>query len=113
MRFVSYAKGNSMGIAIKIGIDNYRGLQQPDLRFPGSLDQLLRAGPPAMHTAAQLLIESGTSVNPARFSSLPPIFAPGKVIRIRPRYLDQSQEVDCEKPACANFNLIRLRADRP
>jgi acylpyruvate hydrolase len=104
MRFISYGHDNATGIALKTGDGIYRGLAQTDHGFPGKLGHLLRAGPEALTTAAHLLAKSGKLIDPTRCTLLPPITAPGKIIRVCPSYPDESREANCERPACASLS---------
>ncbi|MGF6767577.1 acylpyruvate hydrolase [Paraburkholderia sp. GAS199] len=106
MRFISYRRGNTTGVALQLEDGHYHGLDQADLGFPGKLNQLLRAGAGALANAANILTRSGKPVDLAACALLPPITAPGKIIRVRPSYPDRSREEGCEKPACAHVSVL-------
>ncbi|MGF6768639.1 acylpyruvate hydrolase [Paraburkholderia sp. GAS199] len=106
MRFISYRRDNTSGIAVGLVDGTYRGLDQTDDGFPGRLSQLLRAGSDALSEAARSLASSGRIVDPARHTVMPPITAPGKIVRVSPSYPDQSREAGCEKPACAKLSIL-------
>jgi acylpyruvate hydrolase len=91
MRFVMFESTESPGLALQVADGEYRGLRQGGPEFPGSLDQLVRAGIGALDAAA-VALERAPVVDLAGVRLLPPLRAPGKIICIGLNYVDHSLE---------------------
>jgi acylpyruvate hydrolase len=91
MRFMMFEEAGKQGIALEHSGGVFRGLKQGDARFPGTLDQLIRRGQPALAAAARAL-SNGDTIDLSRVKFLPPLSAPGKIICVGLNYVDHSLE---------------------
>jgi acylpyruvate hydrolase len=98
MRFAMFEDAGRRGIALAVGIGEFRGLKVGDERFPGILEVLVRAGRNALEAAAPVL-ERGNPVDLNRVRLLPPLQAPGKIVCAGLNYVDHSLESGSVVPA--------------
>src|SRR5690606_7645907 len=87
----------AVGIALEVA-GEYRGLTADATHYPGTLDDLLRAGEAQLHIAAELLQRYGAHVDPSAVKLLPPV-EPGKIICIGLNYADHAAEAGLQMPA--------------
>jgi acylpyruvate hydrolase len=96
VRFVRFKKNQAEGIAIqKDGVS--RGLMAGDAGYPGSLDQLVAAGRPALEAAGKALAAAPV-IELGGASLLPPLMTPEKIICVGLNYRDHSAESGFKQP---------------
>ena len=96
MRFVRFKKNQTEGIAIqKDGVS--RGLMAGEAGYPGTLDQLVAAGRPALEAAGKTLAAAPV-IELAGVAYLPPLMTPEKVICVGLNYRDHSAESGFKQP---------------
>jgi 2-keto-4-pentenoate hydratase/2-oxohepta-3-ene-1,7-dioic acid hydratase in catechol pathway len=98
MRFVMFEAAGKQGIALEQGAGVFHGLSRGDAGFPGTLDQLVRRGRPALADAVRTLSRGGV-VDLTKVRLLPPLSAPGKIICVGLNYVDHSLESGFVVPA--------------
>ena len=98
MRFVMFEAAGKQGIAVEHSAGVFHGLSQGDAGFPGTLDQLIRRGRPALADAVRTLSRGGV-VDLTKVRLLPPLSAPGKIICVGLNYVDHSLESGFVVPA--------------
>ena len=97
MRFMSYRTTRGRVLAAASETGGYRGLDETQPGYPGSLDLLLVAGPDALR-AAHEAISHGDAVEPDAVDVLPPFAAPGKIICVGLNNADHSAESGFKQP---------------
>ena len=97
MRFMSYRTTRGRGLAAASESGGYRGLDETQPGYPGSLDALVVAGPEALR-AAHDVVSRGDAVEPDAVDMLPPFAAPGKIICVGLNYSDHSAESGFKQP---------------
>jgi len=96
VRFVRFKKNQTEGIAIqKDGVS--RGLMAGEAGYPGTLDQLVAAGRPALEAAGKTLAAAPV-IELAGVAYLPPLMTPEKVICVGLNYRDHSAESGFKQP---------------
>ncbi len=96
MHFVRFSSGGEEWL----GVDDGRGavgLPHGHPAFPGSLDDLVRSEPDALSRAARVL-RSGTLVDQAAMTYLPPFARAQKIICVGLNYADHSAESGFKTP---------------
>ncbi|MBB6408572.1 fumarylacetoacetate hydrolase family protein [Mesorhizobium sangaii] len=78
-----------MAIALPAG--EFRGIDESDAMFPGTLGDLIAEGAQALQAAGERLA-SGRRIDPRSVEWLPPLSAPGKIICVGLNYVDHSIE---------------------
>ena len=91
MRFATFRKGGTNGLAAANLDGGFHGLMADAPGFPGTLDALVAAGPEALAAAGQALL-SAPAVDLAAVELLPPLAQPGKIICVGLNYADHSAE---------------------
>ncbi|WP_043832655.1 fumarylacetoacetate hydrolase family protein [Muricoccus aerilatus] len=91
MRFATFRRGDSTGLAAAAPGGGFHGLLATDANFPGTLDSLVAAGPEALKAAGQALL-SAPAVSLESVELLPPLTNPGKIICVGLNYADHSAE---------------------
>lgn len=95
MRFMSFEKAATPGLAIATDGGAWRGLLQTDTGFPGTLDDIVRDG--SLDAAAKAL-KAGTPVDPDQVSHAVPFARAGKIICVGLNYADHSAESGMQVP---------------
>ncbi|ANB76356.1 fumarylacetoacetate hydrolase [Paraburkholderia phytofirmans OLGA172] len=98
MRFISFARDNVSGIAIKSKNDVYLALDQTNPKFPGDLTSLIKSGGEALTAARRSLETHGFPLDLTDCILLPPIAEPEKIICVGLNYVDHSHEAGFEVP---------------
>jgi acylpyruvate hydrolase len=96
MRFVSYVTKGNQGIAVRVGND-WRGCDEGDAAFPGTLETLIKNSPAAL-TAAGQAMSSAAVVDLAAVEYVPPLSNPEKIICVGLNYRDHSAESGFKQP---------------
>ncbi|WP_136634873.1 fumarylacetoacetate hydrolase family protein [Pseudooceanicola onchidii] len=94
MRFFAFTRDGVAGLAIQTGA-GYAGLLEEDASFPGSLDDILRAG--TLDQAAKVLA-AGDVIDPASITPALPFTRAGKVLCVGLNYADHASETGHEAP---------------
>lgn len=90
MKFISYKTASEAGLAVEVnGI--YRGLNEFQAHYPGSLDSLIQKGQLALSEAENIVRQFGSVIDLVSVSLLPPVL-PGKIICIGLNYRDHAEE---------------------
>lgn len=97
MRFITFKLGVERGLGIQNADGTLTGLTTKDPDFPGSLDDLIAAGPPALGKAASAL-SSGRQMSLQAITFLPPLSRPNKIICVGLNYREHSQESGFKQP---------------
>lgn len=97
MRFLAFETDGREGLAVAGQDGTYKGLQQGDSGYPGSLDELIGRGGDSLAKAADAL-SKGQPVDPEKVSVLPPLRRPPKIICLGLNYLDHAKEAGLEVP---------------
>jgi len=95
MRFMSYEQDGVAGLAVADGDGDFHGLLSSSADFPGSLDEIIRAG--KLEDAAKTL-SSGDRIDTGSVSYQVPLAHPGKVLCIGLNYADHAAESKMEAP---------------
>nr|WP_087574603.1 fumarylacetoacetate hydrolase family protein [Sphingomonas sp. CDS-1] len=90
MKFISYRSVNGLGTALDLG-GTYKGLDESQPCFPGTIDDLLARGGTALADAAGILRRHGTGISLMDVELLPPV-NPSKIICIGLNYADHARE---------------------
>ncbi|UVJ46228.1 hypothetical protein NVV94_12210 [Pseudomonas sp. LS1212] len=111
MRFVRFMENSHKGLAVEeAGV--LRGLLENEPGYPGSLHDLLTAGPTALKAAYRQLRDARL-IDQAAITLLPPIERPSKIVCVGLNYADHTKESPYEQPAYPTFfpglNLNRSR----
>lgn len=93
MRFISFTQDGRQGLAIQTTTGEIRGRTEDDGAFPGTLDDLLHLGAPALASAAESLADAPV-LTPGSFAYAPPLARPGKVLCIGLNYADHAAETN-------------------
>ncbi|SDO12452.1 fumarylacetoacetate hydrolase family protein [Pseudomonas jinjuensis] len=101
MRFVHFAEGSAKGLAVETDA-GLRGLSENQPGYPGSLQQLLEAGPEALQLAHRKLGEAPL-LDASSIRHLPPIERPGKIVCVGLNYADHTRESPYEQPSYPTF----------
>ncbi len=91
MRFAMFEDAEGQGIALAQGAGGFRALRAGDEGFPGTLEDLIRAGQASLASAGRVL-EHANPVDLDRVKLLPPLSTPGKIICVGLNYVDHSLE---------------------
>jgi acylpyruvate hydrolase len=115
MRFLTFKSKGVRGTGVVDASGAVRGLLAGDNRFPGTLDQLVVAGAPALAAAGKDLA-AGSLFDPQQVELLPPLMASPKIICIGLNYSAHADEGGFQPPeypavfARFNSSLIGHRA---
>ncbi|MNJ23130.1 Ureidoglycolate lyase [compost metagenome] len=101
MRFVHFSKGHSPGLAVDLG-GVLHGMTADEPGYPGSLQQLLGNGNPALQ-AAHRVLSSARQIERSAIRLLPPLSRPGKIICVGLNYADHTKESPYEQPDYPTF----------
>lgn len=113
MRFFAFTQDGVAGLAVKTGA-GYAGLTAEDASYPGSLDDVLRAG---RLDAAHAALAAGDAVDVDAVTPALPFTRAGKVLCVGLNYADHAAETHWEAPpyptVFARFNdlLVAHEAD--
>ena len=115
MRFVRFSNRGEEWLGLEAdGV--LKGLPSSNLDYPGSLDDLVRGGPNAFENAASAL-RSGSAVDRAEITYLPPFARASKVICVGLNYADHSAESGFKTPdyptLFCRFNSSLIAHDAP
>lgn len=101
MRFVHFVEGTSKGLGVELA-GSLRGLTEQEHGYPGSLHDLLNAGPGALKDAHDRLSDARLlDVSKIRF--LPPIERPAKIVCVGLNYAEHTKESPYEQPSYPSF----------
>lgn len=98
MRFAVYREGARQGLAVASGTGGYTGLFSDEAGYPGDLETLLAAGPPALEDAGRAL-SSGRPVDLDAVTLLTPLAGKGKIICVGLNYADHAAEGGFQVPS--------------
>ncbi|MCY1333414.1 putative protein YisK [compost metagenome] len=101
MRFTQFLQASHKGLAVEVSGRLY-GLAEHEEGFPGTLHDLLKAGPEALRDAHRRLSQA-RELDPAAIRYLPPIERPGKIVCVGLNYADHTKESPYEQPAYPTF----------
>ena len=101
MRFVHFSEGHSLGLAVDLG-GVLHGMTADEPGYPGSLQQLLGNGKPALQ-AAHRVLSSARQIERSAIRLLPPLSRPGKIICVGLNYADHTKESPYEQPDSPTF----------
>lgn len=96
MHFLRFASAGRIGLAASRDGKSFRGLYADEVRYPGSLDDLIRRGA-ALDDAATALL-AGVPIDLQVVDVLPPLGAPGKIICVGLNYRDHAGESGMQVP---------------
>ncbi|WP_347906043.1 fumarylacetoacetate hydrolase family protein [Pseudomonas purpurea] len=101
MRFVNFAQGGQRGLAVEHeGL--LRGLVEGANGYPGSLHELLKAGPEALSDGFAVLCQAPVlNLRSIRFN--PPIERPSKIVCVGLNYAAHTEESPYEQPTYPTF----------
>ena len=91
MKFATFEQYGVIGLAVELLDGTLHGLTVADPRYPGSLDDLVRAGPERLAEAGAVLATAGVLDRKA-IRWLPPFTRPDKTICIGLNYIDHNLE---------------------
>ena len=97
MRFISFRLGTQIGLAVRAANGDFHGLTAADSGYPGELEDLLKAGPAAIKSAADALAR-GKKIELSGIQFLPPLRNPQKIVCIGLNYVDHSVETGFQPP---------------
>jgi acylpyruvate hydrolase len=97
MRFISFKLGTQIGLAVRAANGDFHGLTGADSGYPGDLEDLLKAGPAAIKSAAGALAR-GKKIELSGIQFLPPLRNPQKIVCIGLNYADHSAETGFQPP---------------
>ncbi|NMY02182.1 fumarylacetoacetate hydrolase family protein [Pseudomonas sp. WS 5059] len=101
MRFVHFLEGSHKGLAIEqAGV--LRGLSEQESGYPGTLEDLLNAGPEALQAAHRRLSDARL-LDTSKLRYLPPLERPGKIVCVGLNYADHTKESPYEQPTYPTF----------
>lgn len=96
MRFATYQRGGTYGVAAADGSGAFFGRLADDPLFPGDLKTLIAKGPEALSAAHDALLE-GDAVD-LEEAPLPPLLTPGKIICVGLNYTSHAGEIGMALP---------------
>jgi acylpyruvate hydrolase len=96
MRFVSFKRGEKVGLAIAQG-GRLLGLMSDHASYPGDLAALITSGDSEMKRAFERL-EDGFALDPSAVSYLPVLGSPPKILCVGLNYRDHSAESGFQQP---------------
>ncbi|WP_269501281.1 fumarylacetoacetate hydrolase family protein [Burkholderia sp. IMCC1007] len=99
MRFTSFVRDGTPGLAIRAADGRYLGLTRADPDYPGDLDTVVSGGPAALADANQRLQLTGRPLDLAACTLLPPVTRAAKIICVGLNYAEHSQEAGYEVPS--------------
>lgn len=91
MRIARFTNENGEGLALVNPDGSMRGIYASDVRYPGSLHDILQRGEGGLEEAAKRLA-AGDPVEATAITFLPPIAQPSKIICVGLNYADHSAE---------------------
>lgn len=97
MRFVTFTTGTAKGVAVKAADGRYHGYLENDVRYPGSLLDLVRSGAETMARAGAELMLAPT-IDSSAMQLLPPLETSEKILCVGLNYRDHSAESGFESP---------------
>ncbi len=97
MRFAVYRQNSVEGLAVAEKSGRFHGLAVTDARYPGSLANLVSAGPEHLLAAGRALL-AAPEIDLEGVELLPPLPSPPKIICIGLNYADHSAESGFEVP---------------
>ncbi len=115
MRFIRFSEQGQEGLGLQVG-EAITGLLASDRNFPGTLDDLVRAGGEAFASAGDAL-RAGSTFDPSRIAYLPPFARASKIICVGLNYADHSAESGFKTPdyptLFSRFNSSLVGHDAP
>jgi acylpyruvate hydrolase len=91
VKFLTFQRDGRQGLAVSKHGSGFHGRVEGDPNYPGSLDQLIRQGGPALAKAAAALL-SADPVDAGAVEILQPVSLPGKIICVGLNYRDHAGE---------------------